>query len=62
MCVFHEMVILSGMRLTYWETGLPSWLRGNSVALAPPSSSRAGEFETQPPVYVVDSLIIYTTG
>ena len=41
-CVFHEMVTLSGMRLTYWETGLPSWLRADSCAPDPLSSSRAG--------------------
>ena len=38
----YGMGRVAGMRLTYWETGLPSWPKGNSVVLAPPSSSRAG--------------------
>ena len=42
--MIHEMVTLSGMRLTYWETGLPSWLRADSCAPDPLSSSRAGHY------------------
>ena len=36
-------VCVSGTRLTCWETGLPSWLRGNFAAQDPLSSSRAGK-------------------
>ena len=36
------MCCMSGMKLTCWETGLLSWLKGNFAVLDHLSSSRAG--------------------
>ena len=50
---------LSGMRLTCWETGLLSWLRGSCAALDPPSSSRAGILAATPSCFLPIHVQIY---